>query len=121
MLEKFGAAWENFDSPWTLEPGREVIDLGDSAFVPDFILSHPDGEQFYLEILGFWTPEHLQKRLREFAHAGVKNFIIAAWDELRGSRDPVSRVPPQAVIFKRNLDPVIVEMAMNDLLSKKDL
>jgi predicted nuclease of restriction endonuclease-like RecB superfamily len=96
-----------------------VIDLGESAFIPDYVLRHADGRRFYLEVLGFWTPQHLKERLKEFEHAGVKNFILAAWDELRGSREPVTRVPPNTIIFKSSLDPVAVELAVNELNFKR--
>ena len=78
-------------------------------------MRHEDGRQFYLEVLGFWTPQYLKERLGEFEHAGFKNFILAAWDELRGSRDPLTIIPPHAIIFKRSLDPVAVELAINEL------
>jgi predicted nuclease of restriction endonuclease-like RecB superfamily len=113
---KLAASWGRVETSWELEPSREVIDLGESAFIPDYILRHEDGHQFYLEILGFWTPHHLKERLKEFDHAGVRNFILAAWDELRGSRDPLSRVPPHTIIFKRSLDAVAVELAVNQLI-----
>ncbi|HJU55534.1 MAG TPA: DUF790 family protein, partial [Pyrinomonadaceae bacterium] len=74
-----------------------------------------------LEILGFWTPQHLQQRLAEFEHARFENFILAAWDELRGSRDPVTRPPRHALIFKRSLDPVALELAVEELLSSGDV
>jgi len=115
IAEKLLNDWAKFESEWQLELSSEVIDLGESAFIPDFVLKHEDGRRFFLEILGFWTPEHLQKRLQEFAHARVENFIIAAWDELRGSRDPVSRVPPRTIIFKTSLAPAMVEAAINEL------
>jgi predicted nuclease of restriction endonuclease-like RecB superfamily len=84
------------------------------------VLRHREGgQQFYLEILGFWTPQYLQDRLREFEHAGFKNFILAAWDEWRGSRDPLTRIPPHTIIFKRSLDPVAVELALNALVSQE--
>jgi hypothetical protein len=54
--------------------------------------------------------------LEEFEHAGVRNFILAAWDDLRGSRDPLTRVPPHVIIFKRSLDPAAVELAVNELI-----
>jgi uncharacterized protein len=114
--EKLAESWARFESVWTMEPSSEVIDLGESAFIPDFVLVHPDGHTFYLEILGFWTPRHLQERLKEFEHAGIRNFIIAAWDELRGSRDPVTKVPPHTIIYKSRLDPVAVELALNTLV-----
>jgi predicted nuclease of restriction endonuclease-like RecB superfamily len=116
ISEKLAASWGRVETSWELEPSREVIDLGESAFIPDYVLRHEDGHQFYLEILGFWTPRHLKARLEEFEHAGVRNFILAAWDELRGSRDPLTRVPPHTIIFKRSLDAVAVELAVNELI-----
>jgi predicted nuclease of restriction endonuclease-like RecB superfamily len=110
-VEKFAAAWAKAGGEWSLEPSGEVIDLGDSAFIPNFVLRHPAGARVYLEVLGFWTPEHLRERLREFEHAGVRNFILAAWDELRGSRDPLAGVPPNVIVFKKSLDPAAVWLA----------
>ena len=117
-IAQLAESWARFDSPWTLEPGREVIDLGDGAFIPDFVVRHPDGEYVYLEILGFWTPDHLDARLKEFAHGGIKNFIIAAWDELRGTRDPLSRIPPHTVVFKKKLDPMSIVLAIEQLAAR---
>lgn len=119
IIEKFAASWGRIETSWELEPGREVIDLGESAFIPDFVLHRADGQQFYLEILGFWTPQYLKDRLAEFKHAGFNNFILAAWDELRGSRDPLTRIPPHTIIFKTSLDPVAVELALNELISQE--
>ncbi|HKQ52384.1 MAG TPA: DUF790 family protein [Pyrinomonadaceae bacterium] len=117
VAEKLVASWGRFETAWRLEPSREVIDLGESAFIPDFVLAREDGQKFYLEILGFWTPQHLEKRLAEFEHAKFENFILAAWDELRGSRDPLTRPPRHALIFKRSLDPVALELAVEELIS----
>jgi predicted nuclease of restriction endonuclease-like RecB superfamily len=116
ISEKLAASWGRVETSWKLEPSREVIDLGESAFIPNYVLRHADGHQFYLEILGFWTPRHLKARLEEFKHAGISNFILAAWDELRGSRDPLTRVPPHTIIFKKSLDAVAVELAVNELV-----
>lgn len=120
ISDKLAANWGRFETSWELEASREVMDLGESAFIPDYVLRHKEtGRLFYLEILGFWTPRYLQERLREFEHAGFRNFMLAAWDELRGSRDPVTRVPSRVIIFKRNLDPVAVEGAINELISQE--
>jgi uncharacterized protein len=119
VREKLLEAWPRFDTDWTLEPSGEVIDLGDSAFVPDFILRHPAGQSIHLELLGFWTPEHLTERLAEFERAGLKNFLLAAWEELRGSRDPFTRDVPQVVLFKRTLDPAAVEWAAEKLVIRE--
>jgi predicted nuclease of restriction endonuclease-like RecB superfamily len=117
VIERLASKWAEFDSPWTLEPSGEIMDLGESAFIPDFVLSHPEGRQVHLEILGFWTPQHLQERLKELERAGIRNFILAAWEELRGSRDPLARIPPRVIVFKRNLDPVVIELMLNEMLN----
>ncbi|HYY41547.1 MAG TPA: DUF790 family protein, partial [Pyrinomonadaceae bacterium] len=105
--------WARFDSPWSLEANSEVVPLGASAFIPDYVLAHPAGRRVYLELLGFWTPEHLATRLREFQHAGRTDFILAASDELRGSRDPLPQIPRHTVIFKRKLDPAEIIAAID--------
>jgi predicted nuclease of restriction endonuclease-like RecB superfamily len=116
VVEKLAATWARAHLAWTLEQSSEVIDLGDSAFIPDFLLRHEEtGARVFLEVLGFWTPEHLRERLLEFDHAGVHNFILAVWDELRGTRDPLTNIPPNTIVFKRNLDPGIVALMADSL------
>jgi predicted nuclease of restriction endonuclease-like RecB superfamily len=116
VVEKLASVWERAGLAWTLEPSSEVIDLGDSAFIPDFLLRHNEsGARVFLEVLGFWTPEYLRERLLEFDHAGVHNFILAAWDELRGSRDVMTNIPPNTIVFKRSLDPGVVALMADAL------
>jgi uncharacterized protein len=111
VVDKLAAAWARSGAGWTLEPSSVVLDLGDSAFIPDYVLRHAEtGAHVFLELLGFWTPEHLRERLLEFDHAGLSNFILAAWDELRGTRDPMTNVPPNTIVFKRSLDPAAVAL-----------
>lgn len=115
VIEKLAATWAKSGGEWSLERSAEVIALGDTAFIPDFVLTHASGARVLLEVLGFWTPEHLRERLLEFDHAAMKNFILAAWDELRGSRDPMTNIPPNTIIFKRSLDPAIVALMADEL------
>jgi predicted nuclease of restriction endonuclease-like RecB superfamily len=119
VREKLSQSWARFESEWKLETSTEIINLGASAFIPDFALRHErEGHVVYLEILGFWTPPHLKERLREFAGSGFGNFLLAAWEELRGSREPLVSAPPHTIIFKRTLDPATIELAANKLVSE---
>lgn len=118
VREKLATAWTRFESEWTLEVSGEIINLGAGAFIPDFVLRHTSGRQVYLEILGFWTPPHLKARLAEFAAGKFQDYLLAAWEELRGSRDPLVTEPPHTIIFKRSLDPATVELAVNKLISE---
>ncbi|HYX42036.1 MAG TPA: DUF790 family protein, partial [Pyrinomonadaceae bacterium] len=110
--DELAERWARSDSAWTIAANRAVLDLGASAFIPDYVLTHADGRRVYLELLGFWTPQYLHARLREFEHAGGENFLLAASDELRGSRDPLAHVPPHTVIYKTKLTPAEVVAAI---------
>lgn len=114
--EKLKKAWEKSSTEWKLEENKEVIDLGKTAFIPDFVLISPDDEKVYLDVLGFWTPKSLQKRLAEFESANYKNFIIAAWQELRGSREEATFSSANVVFFKSKLEPLLLIEAAQTLL-----
>jgi predicted nuclease of restriction endonuclease-like RecB superfamily len=117
VTDKLAAVWSRAGGAWELEPSSEVIDLGDSAFIPDFVLRHTEtNARVFLEVLGFWTPEHLRQRLLEFDHAGVTNFILAAWDDLRGTREPMTNIPANTIVFKRSLDPATVALMADELV-----
>jgi uncharacterized protein len=120
VVEKLSANWARGGGVWSLERSTEVIDLGDTAFIPDFVLRHPAGPRVHLEVLGFWTPERLRERLKEFEHAGLRHFILAAWEDLRGSRDPLTHVPPNVITFKTSLDPAVVALKAEELWDAPD-
>lgn len=115
--ERLVARWPEHGGEWALEASREVIDLGESAFVPDFVFRDAAGRRVFLEALGFWTPRHLSERLKELAARGLRNFIIVASDELRGSREPPPELPPNVLTYKTALDPKVVKLALERIVS----
>ncbi|HXG67113.1 MAG TPA: DUF790 family protein [Blastocatellia bacterium] len=115
FAQKLMAKWEAVGGEWRLERAGEIIDLGEGAFIPDFALRHSDGRTVYLEILGFWTPRYLADRLKEFAHWGGKNFLLAVSDELRGSREPLASPPENVIVFKSTLEARAVRDALEQV------
>jgi predicted nuclease of restriction endonuclease-like RecB superfamily len=113
--EKLMSSWARADDGWRLEPASEIIGLGESAFIPDFVISNPGGEKFYLEVFGFWTPRHLDDRLKDFERAGFKNFLLAVSEELRGSREQPLDLPQNVVVFKSSLNAAAIKMAVERL------
>jgi predicted nuclease of restriction endonuclease-like RecB superfamily len=113
--EKLISSWAKTDDGWLLESASEIIGLGESAFIPDFVISNPGGQKFYLEVFGFWTPRHLDDRLKDFERAGFKNFLLAVSEELRGSREQPLDLPPNVVVFKSSLNAAAVKMAVEGL------
>ncbi len=107
-IQRLQKNWEKFSTDWQLTQNREVIDLGKTAFVPDLVLISPKKEKIYLDILGFWTPKSLQKRLEEFASANYTKFIIAASNELRGSREEFLAESPNVILYKTKIEPLLL-------------
>lgn len=113
-IEKLKKNWEKFSTEWRLKENRKVIDLGKTAFIPELILISPGGKEIYLDILGFWTPKSLQKKLAEFEAVNFKKFIIAASSELRGSREEVLWENENVIFYKTKIEPrMLIEIAEN--------
>jgi predicted nuclease of restriction endonuclease-like RecB superfamily len=80
LLEKWGSGPRD---GWSLAYEKEILWTGQHVFTPDFVLSHSDGRQVFLEIAGFWSPEYaVQKRatLERFKDATI---ILAVPDHLQ--------------------------------------
>ncbi len=116
VFEKLKRDWAKSARVWQLLVNKEVVDLGKTAFIPDFVLISPENKKVYLDILGFWTPKSLQKRLEEFRGANFNKYIIAAWTELRGSRDEPAFSPENVIFFKSKLDPQDLEEIAGKLI-----
>lgn len=112
--EKLIANWEKYETNWKLKENREVIDLGKTAFIPDFVLVS-GGKKIYLDILGFWTPKMLKKRLAEFEEAKFSKFILAADEDLRGSREESDLKSANVIFFKNRLKPELLEELAGNL------
>ena len=116
VFERLKRDWEKSGRNWQLQENTEVVDLGKTAFIPDFVLISPNGEKVYLDVLGFWTPKSLKKRLEEFESANFNKFIIAAWQELRGSREEPTFTSDNVIFFKSKLEPKVLEETAEKLL-----
>ncbi len=115
-IEKLKKDWEKSGGAWQLQKNREVIDLGKTAFIPDFVMISPDNEKVYLDVLGFWTPKSLKKRLEEFQAANFKWFIFAAGQDLRGSREEPLWTSENVVFYKTKILPRDLEETAKKLL-----
>jgi predicted nuclease of restriction endonuclease-like RecB superfamily len=117
-IEKLKKNWEKSTANWQLSENREVVDLGRTAFIPDFVLIGENGEKIYLDVLGFWTPKSLKKRLEEFQTANFRKFIFAASNELRGSREEPLWTSKNVVFYKTKIEPKILVETAEKLASK---
>ncbi|HEX5085270.1 MAG TPA: DUF790 family protein, partial [Blastocatellia bacterium] len=116
LIDDFG----KLDGEWTAQPNQEVIDLGECAFVPDLVFIREGDEPIYLELLGYWTPRSLNERLKEFDRAGFDNYVIAASEEMRCSRDAPLQLPPNVIIYKKSLNARELRARLEQLMEISD-
>jgi len=85
--ESFFGKFSGKDRGWRIERESELIDLGDSVFIPDFTFRHPDGRIAHLEIVGFWTPEYFESKKKKIKKANRENLILAVNSKLNCGKD----------------------------------
>ncbi len=103
-LEKLLTNWNKEERNAMLQRCEEVIDGGGSAWVPDLVARSSTQKSCYIELLGFWTPNSLAARLKQIAQTGVPHYLLAVSNELRCSRDELTAVPSQVLVYKTALD-----------------
>ena len=79
---------------WKIKREPTILKAGNYAFVPDFALQR-DSMKVYLEIVGFWTPEYLEKKVGKLKD--VKEPLILLID--RKLKCSEKDFPAQEVIF----------------------
>ena len=105
LEEHFARRWEKLDTPWTLEREVEIVDLKGTVFVPDFALRHPDGRVAHVEIMGFWHPDYLRRKLDKLRRAAMPDLIVAVSERLNVGADDFRDVPGPVLFFKGKLEP----------------
>jgi uncharacterized protein len=99
--EKLAARFGESRDGWRLIPEGAILHQGQRAFIPDFVLRHEDGRELMLEIVGFWTPEYMEKKLEvlgTFAHAPV---LIAAAE--KNAPEAWLTDPPREVLLYKTV------------------
>ena len=101
----FATQFDKVDTEWTLERETDIINLKDTVMIPDFAFSHPDGRRALMEIVGFWTPDYLQKKLWKLKRAAMPNMIMAVSDQLNCSTEDFRDIPGEVLFFKTRIKP----------------
>jgi uncharacterized protein len=78
ILEQgFSERFKKLKSPWRLEREVDIVDLGGTVMIPDFRLVHEDGRSVLLEIIGYWRPEYLKRKLEKLRRSARHDIVIA--------------------------------------------
>jgi predicted nuclease of restriction endonuclease-like RecB superfamily len=90
---QFYHEFKSLNTRWEIRREPEIIKAGNFVFIPDFGF-YTNGLKHYLEIVGFWTPDYLQKKITKIRDAHL-NITVAVNETLRCRKEDF----PGAVIF----------------------
>jgi predicted nuclease of restriction endonuclease-like RecB superfamily len=87
---------------WTLKREDEVLLLGDTVMIPDFsVTNKADGRRALIEIVGFWHPEYLNRKLEKVRAANRHDLILLVYEGVNLTEDRLLNVPGEVLYFAK--------------------
>ena len=92
---------------WQLRRETMILEAGGELLVPDFVFTHTDATTVALEIVGYWTPEYLARKLRKLSGVCAPNLLVAVRRSLavQAGALPHAVLPFNTRILLRDLMP----------------
>ncbi|WP_226012844.1 DUF790 family protein [Halomicrobium salinisoli] len=102
----FAARFDALDLDWALTREPEPLAAGEGVVVPDFAFDYaPGGDpdtgpdyRIFFEIMGFWTPEYVEKKLSRLADLEDVEMLVAV-DESLGVGEAIEARDHRAVPY----------------------
>ncbi len=105
LEETFAKRFSKTKTDWQLERESEIVNLKETVMIPDFTFRHPDGRTALLEIMGYWRPEYLRRKLEKLRQAQRHDLIVAVSSNLNVSEDDFADLPGDFFFFKNKIQP----------------
>ncbi len=103
--ERFARDMARLAPDWQVLREPEAVPARGTLLFPDFLLCHrlDPTRRFLVEIVGFWTPEYLSRKLETLRAARIENLILVI-DEAR--RCSEADFPPASFVvrFRKKVD-----------------
>jgi len=94
---------------WDLIREPEALAVGSTLVFPDFALQHRRHRwrRWLLEIVGFWTPQYLERKRAQLAQVGRRDLILCV-DASRHCAEEETVARGHIVDYRRRVDPAKV-------------
>ncbi len=95
----FATRFQSLDLDWRLVREPDPIPAGEHVVVPDFAFDWRHGDfRVYFEIMGFWTPEYVAKKLSRLADVDDVEMLVAV-DESLGVGEEIEARDHRAIPY----------------------
>lgn len=95
----FAGRFSALDLEWDLVREPEPLATGTRVMIPDFAFDYEYGDfRVYFEIMGFWTPEYVEKKLSQLQDLEDVELVVAV-DESLGVGEEIAARDHRAITF----------------------
>jgi len=95
---------------WRLTRESEVLLLGDTVMVPDFVLvdTKDENRRILLELVGFWHPNYLRRKVEKVHAANCAHLLLLVYKGLNVTEEAFQDAASQVIFFQQK--PVLKEV-----------
>ena len=95
---------------WRLERESEVLLLGDTVMVPDFVLidTRDETRRVLVELVGFWHPNYLRRKIEKVRAANCAHLLLLVYKGLNVTEEAFQDVASEVIFFQQK--PVLKEV-----------
>jgi uncharacterized protein len=95
---------------WRMVRESEVILLGDTVMVPDFVLIDTQDEQrrILIELVGFWHPTYLKRKVEKVRAANCAHLLLLVYQGLNVTEEAFEGSSSEVIFFQNK--PVLKEV-----------
>jgi len=99
----FAARFEALDLDWELTREPEPLEAGSRVMIPDFAFDYKYADfRVFFEIMGFWTPEYVEKKLNQLETLEDVEMLVAV-DESLGVGEQIEARDHRAIPYTGNV------------------
>ena len=96
----FAARFEALDLDWELHREPDPLAAGARVMIPDFAFDYRYAPfRLYFEVMGFWTPEYVEKKLQQLADLEDVDMLVAV-DESLAAGEAIEARDHRAITYR---------------------
>ena len=95
---------------WRLLRESEVLLLGDTVMIPDFLLVDEQDEtrKILIELVGFWHPQYLRRKVEKVRAAHCEHLLLLVYKGLKVTEEAFQDTASEVIFFQKK--PVLKEV-----------
>ncbi|MES3162094.1 MAG: DUF790 family protein [Halorubrum sp.] len=105
----FAGRFRGLDLDWSLVREPAPLETGTRVMIPDFAFEYDHADvRLYFEVMGFWTPEYVEKKLSQLADLEAVDLLVAV-DESLGVGEAITAHDHRVVTYtgRVRLKPIV--------------